>query len=91
MTLWHLEIRVVPRPGLLDPEGKAIQHALHSLDYEGIQNVRVGKLLYLDIEAPSEEEARKQGEDMCHHILANPVMEDFDIEAHRVIEEQKKL
>ena len=91
MTLWRLEIRVVPRPGLLDPEGKAIQHALHSLDYEGVQNVLVGKILYLDIEASSEEEACKHGEAMCHHLLANPVIEDFEIEAHKVTEGQKQL
>ena len=71
---------MVPRPGLLDPEGKAIQHALHSLDYEGVQDVRVGKILYLDVEASSADEARGRGEAMCHRLLANPVTEDFEIE-----------
>ena len=51
MTRFRLEVRVVPRPGLLDPEGKAIQSALHSLDYDSVRDVRVGKLLYLDLEA----------------------------------------
>ncbi len=80
MTRFRLEIRVVPRPGLLDPEGKAIQHALHSLDYEGVQDVRVGKILYLDVEASSAEEAGERGEAMCQRLLANPVTEDFEIE-----------
>ena len=48
MSRFRLEIRVVPRPGLLDPEGKAIQSALHSLDYEQVHEVSVGKLLYLN-------------------------------------------
>ena len=55
MSRFRLEIRVTPRPGLLDPEGKAIQNALHSLDYEHVHDVRVGKLLYLDVEAASNE------------------------------------
>ena len=79
MTRFRLEIRVVPRPGLLDPEGKAIQHALQSLDYEGVEDVRVGKILYLDVEAPSEDEARRRGDAMCRRLLANPVTEDFEI------------
>ena len=80
MTRFRLEIRVVPRPGLLDPEGKAIQHALRSLDYEGVQDVRVGKILYLDLEATSEDEARERAEAMCRRLLANPVTQDFEIE-----------
>ncbi len=71
---------MVPRRGLLDPEGKAIQHALQSLDYEGIQAVRVGKILYLDVEASSAEEARERGDAMCQRLLANPVTVDFEIE-----------
>ena len=71
---------MVPRPGLLDPEGKAIQHALQSLDYEGVQDVRVGKILYLDLEATSEDEACERAEAMCHRLLANPVTEDFEID-----------
>ena len=80
MTRFRLEIRVVPRPGLLDPEGKAIQHALQSLDYEGVQDVRVGKILYVDIDASSADTAQERGEAMCQRLLANPVTEDFEIE-----------
>ena len=49
MTRFQLEIRVVPRPGLLDPEGKAIQSGLLSLDYPDVQEVRVGKLLLMEL------------------------------------------
>ena len=82
MTRFRLEIRIVPRAGLLDPEGKAIQHALQSLDYEGIQDVRVGKILYLDVDAPSSDEARERGSAMCQRLLANPVTEDFEIDVY---------
>ncbi len=87
MSRFRLEIRVTPRPGLLDPEGKAIQHALHSLDYEQVHEVRVGKLLYLDVEAASNEEAREGAEAMCRRLLANPVTEDFEIEVQEASDE----
>ena len=86
MSRFRLEIRVIPRPGLLDPEGKAIQHALHSLDYEQVHEVRVGKLLYLDVEASSTQEARDGAEAMCRRLLANPVTEDFEIEVQDAAE-----
>ena len=80
MTRFRLEVRVVPRPGLLDPEGKAIQSALHSLDYDSVRDVRVGKLLYLDLEANSSDKARERAEAMCERLLANPVTEDYQID-----------
>ena len=79
MSHYRLEIRVKPRPGLLDPEGKAIHHALHSLGWGGTQDVRVGKAIYLDLEAPSEDEALETADEMCRKILANPVTEDYEV------------
>ena len=79
MTQHHLEIRIVPRPGLLDPEGKAIHHALESLGHEAVSEVRVGKAIYLALEASSAEEAIAEAESMCRRLLANPVTEDFEI------------
>jgi len=79
---------VTPRPGLLDPEGKAIQSALHSLEYDQVHEVRVGKLLYLDVEAASKDEARQGAEAMCQRLLANPVTEDFEIDVQEGSEER---
>ena len=87
MSRFRLEIRVIPRPGLLDPEGKAIQSALRSLDYEQVHEVRVGKFLYLDVEADSAEEARDGADAMCRRLLANPVTEDFEIDVQEAAEE----
>jgi len=75
----RLEIRVKPRPGLLNPEGKAIHHSLNSLGWDGVTDVRVGKAIYVDLEAASEAEAVEAAEAMCRKILANPVTEDFEI------------
>jgi len=87
VSRFRLEIRVVPRPGLLDPEGKAIQSALHSLDYEQVHEVRVGKVLYLNLEAASREDAREGAEAMCKRLLANPVTEDFEIDVGEAVEQ----
>lgn len=82
MTRYRAEILVTPRPGLLDPEGNAIHHALDSLGYRGVEAVRVGKVIYLDLEADDEAEAEDRAEAMCRKILANPVTEDYEIDVH---------
>lgn len=79
MSHFHLEIRIKPRPGLLDPQGKAIHHALESLGYPGVAEVRVGKVIDIDIEASTAEEAAERGREMCRKLLANPVTEDFRV------------
>ena len=79
MSRYHLEIRVKPRPGLLDPQGKAIHGALRSLGWPEVDDVRVGKAIYLGMEATSEEDALEKATAMCRKLLANPVTEDFEV------------
>lgn len=79
MSRYGLEIRVTPRAGILDPEGKAIEHALHALGYPATGEVRVGKLIRLDVEAATEDAALENGELMCRRLLANPVTEDYEV------------
>ena len=62
MSDFQLEIRVKPRPGLLDPEGKAIHHALNALGWDEVQDVRVGKAIYVELEAPSAVDAMARAE-----------------------------
>jgi phosphoribosylformylglycinamidine synthase len=76
---YTIDVRISPRAGLLDPEGKAIHHALHSLEFDEVEDVRVGKLLRMKLLADSPEAARSAAEEMCRKLLANPVTEDFDI------------
>ena len=80
MSRYHLEVRVKPRPGLLEPEGKAIHHALESLGFPGVSDVRVGKVIDLELDADTPEAAVETAEEMCRKLLANPVTEDFDVE-----------
>jgi phosphoribosylformylglycinamidine synthase PurS subunit len=84
---YHLEVRVKPRPGLLDPQGKAVAHALSDLGYAGVADVRVGKMLDVELDATSETEARERGEEMCRKLLANPVTEDFEVTVAGILED----
>ena len=79
MSQFRLEVRVKPRPGLLDPEGKAVHHALNSLGWDGVADVRVGKAIYIDLAADSSEAAVEAAEAMCRKILANPVTENYEV------------
>ncbi len=80
MSLYRIAVHVVPRKGLLDPQGKAVTDALHTLGFAGVASVHVGRHLELEVEAESEDDARRQSEEMCRQLLANPVTEDFAIE-----------
>lgn len=79
MKEYHVEVRITPRAGLLDPEGQAVQHALRSLDFEQVETVRIGRLIRIRLHADDESAARTSAEAMCRKLLANPVTEDFEI------------
>ena len=84
MTGFQAEVRITPRPGLLDPEGTAVEHALHSLEFQDVEEVRVGRLVRLRIRADSERAAQAQVDEMCRQLLANPVTEDYEIALRQV-------
>jgi phosphoribosylformylglycinamidine synthase subunit PurS len=79
VTAYRVEVRVMPRGALLDPQGEAVAHALHALGFAEVSRVRVGKHLVLDVEAPTRDEAAARARAMCDRLLANPVVEDFDV------------
>ncbi|WP_017324051.1 phosphoribosylformylglycinamidine synthase subunit PurS [Synechococcus sp. PCC 7336] len=68
------------RPSVLDPAGTAVQHSLHQLGYDSVSGVRIGKYITLDLAAADETAAREQLAVMCDRLLANPVIENYDIE-----------
>ncbi|CAN5858396.1 phosphoribosylformylglycinamidine synthase subunit PurS [soil metagenome] len=76
---YRVAVHVVPRQGLLDPQGKAVADALHSLGFGSVASVHVGRHLVLELEASDEAAAREQTKRMCAQLLANPVTEDFEI------------
>jgi phosphoribosylformylglycinamidine synthase len=81
---WRVHIRILPRAGLLDPQGQAIEHALTALRFHDFSNVHVGKAISMDLEAGSEDEVLREVRAMCDHLLANPVTEDYEIEVESV-------
>ena len=72
-----VRIFVTLKDGVLDPQGKAIHHALESLDFSGVNDVRAGKLIELDVDNSV---SREQIEKMCDKLLANTVIENYEIE-----------
>jgi len=76
---WRVHVRILPRSGLLDPQGQAVEHALEALSFRGATNVHVGKAIALDVSAAGPEDAEAQVRAMCERLLANPVTEDFEI------------
>jgi phosphoribosylformylglycinamidine synthase subunit PurS len=77
---YRVHVRVVPRAGLLDPQGQAVEHALAALGFAGARGVRIGRAIELQVEAPSPEGAEATARQMCDRLLANPVTEDYSVE-----------
>ncbi len=71
-------VLVRPKHGILDPQGEAVQGSLRKLGF-AVAGARVGRLVDLEVEAASSQEARAQVERMCHELLANPLIESFEI------------
>lgn len=74
------KIHVTLKNGVLDPQGKAVQHALVSLGFDGVNEVRQGKFIEIDLNDQEPEKARDNVEAMCKKLLANTVIENYDIE-----------
>jgi phosphoribosylformylglycinamidine synthase len=71
---------VMPKPTVLDPQGKTIHNALSSLGFEAVRDVRQGKFFVLDLNGTSRDDARAQVERIAKEILTNPVIEEFRYE-----------
>ena len=74
------KVHVFLKPGVLDVQGKAVEGALHGLGWDGVANVRVGKVVEFDLKATSEDDARTELKAMCEKLLANTVIESYKVE-----------
>jgi len=79
---YSVQVHVMPLKELLDPQGKAVLGGLKNLGLGSVEDVRVGKHISLQVEAASEEEAKSIAEEASKKLLANPVMEYYEIEIH---------
>jgi len=79
-----VKVTVTLKPGVLDPQGKAVRNALESLGFKGLVDLRIGKVMEIKMDGFCAEEARKQVEEMCQKLLANPVIEDYRYEVKQI-------
>ena len=73
-------VHVTLKQGVLDPQGEAVRHALGSLGFDGVEGVRVGKVIELDLAETDAAAARARLAEMCEKLLANTVIEDYAVE-----------
>ena len=73
VTVGRARVLIRPKQGILDPQGQAVEQALPALGFRGVQNVHVGRLIELDVEDPD------QLPEMCERLLANPLIEDYEV------------
>ena len=73
-------IKIMLKNGVLDPQGEAIKHALNNIGFDSVTGVRQGKVIELDIEGSDKIQVRSEIENMCNKMLANTVIENFEIE-----------
>jgi phosphoribosylformylglycinamidine synthase PurS subunit len=76
---FRVDVRITPRRGILDPQGKAVAGALHALGFGSVADVHVGRHIVVELDAADERAADREARAMCERLLANPVTEDFDI------------
>lgn len=73
------KIKVFLKQGILDPQGKAVLHAIDHLNYKGVRDVRIGKYIEIVFDTSDHEDIHKKTEEICNKLLANPVIENYEI------------
>ena len=76
---YSARVDVMLKPGISDPQGQTIEKALPVLGYSGVSDVRVGKRIDLEVDAANVDEARTKVQEMCERLLANPVIESYEV------------
>ena len=78
---WLVEVIVTPKDGVNDPQGEAIRGGLRALGYASVRGVRAGKVIRVELDAASADDASRAGAEMADRLLANPVIESFHVSA----------
>ena len=79
MNRYRIAVHITPRRGILDPQGRTVADALHSLGFSAVRDVHVGRHIVVELDAADEKSAERSTREMCERLLANPVTEDFEI------------
>ncbi len=80
MAVYSVIVHVSPLPGVLDPSAAAVMRALPALGFDGVSNAQIGKIITFDVESNNIDSARAEVDEMCQHLLANPVIEIYSID-----------
>ena len=79
MNRFRVAVHITPRRGILDPQGRTVADALHSLGFPSVRDVHVGRHIVVEVDAADAKAAEQSTREMCERLLANPVTEDFEI------------
>jgi phosphoribosylformylglycinamidine synthase len=79
MTRYRVAVHITPRKGILDPQGRTVAEALHTMGFADVQDVHVGRHVVVELDAGDKAQAEQSTRAMCEKLLANPVTEDFEI------------
>jgi phosphoribosylformylglycinamidine synthase len=79
MKRYRIAVHITPRRGILDPQGRTVADALHTLGFAAVRDVHVGRHVVVELDAGDEGAAEASTREMCEKLLANPVTEDFEI------------
>lgn len=82
--MYKVKVFITLRESVLDPQGKAVQNSLHSMEYSQVEDVRIGKYMELTI-SPSDKSIEEAVDEMCSKLLANPVIEDYRYEIEELV------
>jgi phosphoribosylformylglycinamidine synthase subunit PurS len=79
MNRFRIAVHITPRRGILDPQGRTVADALHSLGFADVRDVHIGRHVVVELDAADKDAATQSTRDMCARLLANPVTEDYEI------------
>ncbi len=82
--MYRAKVRITLRSSILDPQGKAVHHAIASLGMNEVKEVRMGKYVEMSVDCVTKEDAGKVTDNVCRKLLANPVMEDYSVEIEKL-------
>ncbi len=82
--MFEVKISIMLKKTVADPQGLTVKHALGSLGYKDVDNVRIGKLITMSLKADKKDAAEKQLDKMCRKLLANPIIEDYSFDIKEV-------
>lgn len=84
MKKYQASIKIMLKSGILDVQGKTVENSLHSIGFNSMKNVRIGKFVQLEIDASTSDQANELVKSACEKLIANPIIEDYEIQIEEI-------